>query len=287
MTRAQSFALAARPHTLPASLSPVLVGTAAAVGAGTFRLVPALAAALGAVLIQIGTNLANDVFDYWRGADGPGRLGPPRAAASGLLRPAEIVAGMIGCFAAATLVGVYLVWVGGWPIVLIGTLGILSGILYTGGPWPLGYHGFGDLFAFVFFGPIAVGGTYYVQAGNVTGPVLAAGAAVGALTTAILAVNNLRDRASDARAGKRTLAVRLGTELTRDYYALLLLAPYAIAAVLARSPLGLLPLLSAPLAVRLIRVVSANDDGPSLNAALARTAQLLALYSLLWVPAWL
>jgi 1,4-dihydroxy-2-naphthoate octaprenyltransferase len=287
MTRAQAFLLAARPRTLPASLSPVLLGTAAAWGAGAFRPMPALAAALGAVLIQIGTNLANDVFDFWRGADGPDRVGPMRAAASGLLRPAEIVVGMLACFSLAMLAGAYLVWVGGWPIVFIGILSIASGILYTGGPWPLGYHGLGDLFTFVFFGPVAVGGTYYVQAGAPGWRVLAAGAAAGALTTAILAVNNLRDRASDARAGKRTLAVRLGAELTRDYYALLLLAAYGIAAALASSLLGLLPLLSAPLAFRLVRAVSARDDGSGLNVALAGTARLLALFCALWIPAWL
>jgi len=279
--------MAARPRTLPASAAPVLVGTAAAIGDGRFRLLPALAALLGSALIQIGTNLANDVFDGLRGTDGPGRLGPVRVTAAGLLAPRQVMAGMMLIFALAVAVGVYLVWVGGWPIVWIGTLGILSGILYTGGPWPLGYHGLGDLFVFIFFGPVAVGGTCYVQAGTVNPRVLAAGAAVGALATAILVVNNLRDRVTDARVGKRTLAVRLGEGLTRRYYLMLLAVAYCIAILLSRSWIGLLPLLSMPIAAGLIRVVNTKEDGPSLNEALAGTAKLLALFSLLWIPGWL
>ena len=279
--------MAARPRTLPASAAPVLVGTAAAIGDGRFRLLPALAALLGSALIQIGTNLANDVFDGLRGTDGPDRVGPLRVTAAGLLAPRQVMAGMVLIFALAVAVGVYLVWVGGWPIVWIGTLGILSGILYTGGPWPLGYHGLGDLFVFIFFGPVAVGGTYYVQAGTVNLRVLAAGAAVGALATAILVVNNLRDRVTDARVGKRTLAVRFGQQMTRHYYWALLALAYGLAVMLCRSWIGLLPLLSVPIAAGLIRVVSTRDDGPSLNEALAGTAKLLALFSLLWIPGWL
>jgi 1,4-dihydroxy-2-naphthoate octaprenyltransferase len=286
MTRFRAFLLAARPRTLPAAAAPVLVGTAAAAGAGALRPLAALAALAGALLLQIGTNYANDVYDHFRGADGPDRVGPVRAVASGLLSPRDVLTAMTLSFAAAFAVGVYLVAIGGWPIVIIGLSGIASGILYTAGPWPLAYHGLGDLFAFVYFGPVAVGGTYYVQAGNVTPTVLAAGAAVGLLIAAILVVNNTRDIVTDRAAGKHTLAVRLGRRASCYYYAALLAAAYGIAVALARSPLGLLPLLSLPLALRLAGSLWRHEGG-ALNATLAGTAQLAALFSLLWIPAWL
>jgi 1,4-dihydroxy-2-naphthoate octaprenyltransferase len=283
--KARAFALAARPGTLAASVAPVVVGAAAAAGAGAFRAGPALGALAGALFLQIGTNMANDVLDHARGADGPDRLGPRRAVAAGLLSPREAALGAAAAFAAAAAVGAYLAALGGWPIAALGTLGALAGVAYTGGPWPLGYHGLGDPIVFAFFGLFATGGTYFVMAGTVGARVIAGGAALGCLATAILAVNNLRDRASDARCGKRTLAVVLGARATRAYYAALLAAAYAIAVGLARSPGGLLPLATLPLAAALARAV-ARGEGAALNAALAGTARLLALFALLWAPSW-
>lgn len=289
MSRARAWLLAARPKTLPVGAAPVVVGTAAAAGAGAFQPLAAGAALLGALLIQIGTNLVNDAADFARGADGPDRLGEARAVASGLLSPRAVWVAAALAFAGAAGVGVYLVAVGGLPILLVGLAGILAGVAYTAGPFPLAYRGLGDLFAFAFFGVVAVAGTFYVQAGHVTAPVVAAGAALGALAAAVLDVNNVRDLVQDERAGKRTLAVRLGRPLARAYYAALLGAAYATIAVLAAlrlGPLGLLPLATLPLAWRLVRVVATREDGPSLNAALAGTARLLLLASALWVPAW-
>jgi 1,4-dihydroxy-2-naphthoate polyprenyltransferase len=286
MPRWRAWVLAARLRTLPAAAAPVLVGTAAAAGAGLFRPLPALAALVGALLLQVGTNYANDVFDFLKGADGPDRVGPTRAVAAGLLQPREVLGAMAATFLASVAVGAYLVAVGGWPILAIGLAGIAAGILYTGGPWPLGYHGLGDLFVFVFFGPVAVGGTYYVQAGAPSAAVLWAGVALGLLATAILAVNNLRDIASDTRAGKRTLSVRFGRRASRVYYTALLLLAYVIVVLQARSFAALLPLATLPIAARLAGLVW-TEEGPTLNRALAGTAQLLGLVSLLWIPAWL
>src|SRR5689334_5816026 len=201
---------AARPRTLPAAVIPVAVGTACARAAGDVAWGPALAALGGSLAIQIGTNFANDVFDAERGADGPDRIGPVRAVSAGLISAAAMKRAMIAAFAVASLFGLYLTVTVGWPIVAIGIASILAGIAYTGGPYPLGYHGLGDVFVMAFFGFVAVCGTTYAQVGFV--PCLAWFSAipVGALATAIIVVNNLRDRPTDERAGKRTLAVRLG-----------------------------------------------------------------------------
>jgi 1,4-dihydroxy-2-naphthoate polyprenyltransferase len=224
-SRLSVWLLAIRPRTLPAAAAPVLVGTAFAARAGVDRLAPALAALAGALLIQIATNLANDYYDFVRGADTADRVGPTRVTQAGLLTPGAVRRAMIGTLAAALAVGSYLVMVGGWPIVVIGLSALACAVLYTGGPLPLAYHGLGDLFVFVYFGLIAVAGTYYVQALTWPAEVWWAGAGVGALSTALLVVNNLRDRETDARAGKRTLAVRLGVRGTRvQYTALLALA---------------------------------------------------------------
>ncbi len=288
-SRARAWLLAARPKTLPVGAAPVIVGTAAAAGAGALNPLAAGAALVGALLLQIGTNLVNDAADFARGADGPDRLGPARAVASGLLPARAVWVAAALAFAGATAVGVYLVVLGGWPIVIVGLAGIVAGVAYTAGPFPLAYRGLGDLFAFVFFGVVAVTGTFYVQAGHVTAPVVAAGAALGALAAAVLDVNNVRDLAADERAGKRTLAVRLGRPLARAYYAALLGAAYATVAVLAAlqlGPLGLLPLATLPEAARLVRIVATREDGPSLNGALAGTARLLLANCILWAPAW-
>src|SRR4051794_40886864 len=215
MSRTRVWLLAARPATLPAAVVPVIVGTALAVGQGYFRLGPFIATFVASLLIQIGTNLANDLFDSPKGADPAERIGPPRVTQSGLIPPDTVRNAMIAVFAVATLIGLYLTLVGGWPILVVGVLSIISAVAYTGGPWPLGYHGLGEVFVFLFFGVLAVAGTYYLQTGTITALALATSVPVGLLCTAILVVNNIRDIETDRRAGKRTLAVRLGRHGTR------------------------------------------------------------------------
>jgi 1,4-dihydroxy-2-naphthoate octaprenyltransferase len=281
---AATWIAAARLRTLPAAVVPVVVGTACAAASGRVAWGPALAALAGALAIQIGTNFANDVFDAERGADGPDRVGPLRAVSAGLITARAMKRAMIAAFGAATLLGIYLVAVAGWPVVAIGVASILSGIAYTGGPWPLGYHGLGDLFVLVFFGFVAVCGTTYVQLGAVPGVALAAALPVGALATAILVVNNIRDRATDERAGKRTLAVRLGRRAALVEYAALLAIAYAVPLTLALAdhPWAWLPMLSAPLAIARLRAVIAADTGPAFNRCLAATAQLLLAHGVLF-----
>jgi len=280
-----AWVLAARPRTLTAAVAPVLVGTGLAALHDTLAPVPAAAALAGAVLIQIGTNLANDYYDFLRGADTEERVGPVRVTQAGLLAPERVRLGIVVVLGAAMLVGVYLVSVGGWPVVWIGLASIACAVLYTGGPFPLAYHGLGDPFVFVFFGLIAVGGTYWVQALAWPPDALLAGAGVGALSTAILVANNLRDIETDARAGKRTLAVRLGPAATKlEYAAALVLA--AVVPVLGvawlRWPLSaLLPLLAAPLAVAPLRAVVRHRAAVELIPALAGTARLVAAYGVL------
>jgi len=254
MARGRAWILATRPKTLPAALSPVIVGAAAAAGDGTFVLLPALAALAGALLLQIGVNLANDYFDYHSGIDTAERKGPLRVTQSGLIPPGQVRLAMAAAFAAAALVGVYLVARGGMPIVAIGVASILSALAYSGGPWPLASHGVADFFVFIFFGPVAVCGTYFVQAGVLTATPAVASLGPGLLITAILVVNNLRDIETDARAGKRTLAVRLGARGALAEYVLLLagafLAPGLLLASGVRGAAILLPLLSLPLPSR-------------------------------------
>ena len=251
---------------------------------GYFSLFPALAAAAGALLLQIFSNFGNDYFDFAKGADTSERLGPTRVMAAGLLSPRAMRRGMVLVVALAVLDGVYLVLVGGWPILAVGLASLVAAVLYTGGPFPYGYHGLGDLFVFVFFGLVAVAGTFFVQAGTLAVEVLVVAAAVGALVTAILVVNNLRDIATDARAGKRTLAVLIGARNTRLQYVVLLVLAYAAPFVLwfgfERGAAILLPLLSLPLAVIRARSLY-RATGTALNALLAATAQLSLTYSLL------
>lgn len=279
-----AWVLAARPATLTAAVVPVAVGTACAYAAGGFALGPALAALFGAMLIQIGTNFANDVYDYESGADDSKRQGPTRAAQAGLLSPAALRAGMIAVFGAAVATGAYLVWIAGWPIVIIGLASIASGIAYTGGPYPLGYHGLGDVFVLGFFGFVAVCGTTFVQLGAVSALSAWSALPVGCIATAILVVNNLRDRHTDARTGKRTLAVRLGATAVRIEYSALLVAAYAVPIALVLdgySAWALLPLVTVPLALAQSLVMWSDSDGPALNACLKRTAMLLLFFGAL------
>jgi 1,4-dihydroxy-2-naphthoate polyprenyltransferase len=273
---------AARPQTLPAALVPVAVGTACAYASGGMQVLPAIAALLGAIFIQIGTNFANDVFDAEKGADGPDRLGPVRAVSAGLISARSMRVAMGLAFGAATLCGVYLMWIGGWPILAIGIASILSGIAYTGGPFPLGYHGLGDVFVMIFFGFVAVTGTVYVQVGSIPPIAWISAAAVGALTTAILVVNNVRDRHTDVRAGKRTLAVRLGKRGALIEQAILYLIAYAVPIALVPfcGPTPLVALATLPFAVYLWRELW-KREGPPLNGTLVGTARLLAAHGAL------
>jgi len=281
---AATWIAAARLRTLPAAVVPVVVGTACAAAIHVAAPGPALAALGGALAIQIGTNFANDVFDAERGADGPDRIGPLRAVSAGLITARAMKRAMVAAFGVATLFGAYLAVVAGWPVVAFGAASIASGIAYTGGPWPLGYHGLGDVFVMVFFGFVAVCGTAFVQLGGVPGLAVAAAVPVGALATAILVVNNLRDRATDVRAGKRTLAVRFGRRAALGEYAALLAIAYAVPLGLALCgrPWAGLPIASAPMAYARLRAVIAADDGPAFNRCLAATAQLLLLHGALF-----
>jgi 1,4-dihydroxy-2-naphthoate octaprenyltransferase len=277
--------LAIRPKTLSASVAPVLVGTAIAARGGNFRLLPALAALAAALLLQIGANLVNDAADFARGADTDARRGPTRVTQSGLLSVAQVWRAAWLAFGGAAVLGLYLVATGGWPIALLGVAAIAAAWAYTAGPWPLGYHGLGELFVFAFFGVAAVVGTTYVQSGAFSRLALAAALPVGALVTAILVVNNTRDIDTDRRAGKRTLAVRLGDSAARgEYVALLALAFLTPAALwLAGASLAvLLPLLALPAALRLIRRMCAADDGPAFNLLLADTARLQLVFGALF-----
>lgn len=274
--------MAARIRTLPAAAAPVLIGCGLAALRDAFALLPAVAALVGALLIQVATNLANDYYDFVRGSDTDARVGPTRVTQAGLLEPAVVRRGMIVTLGAALLVGVYLVWVGGWPIFWIGVASLASAVAYTGGPFPLAYHGLGDLFVFVFFGLIAVSGTYYVQALDFTWEALWAGAGVGALSTAILVVNNLRDIPTDRESGKRTLAVRLGTLGTRLEYLAALLLGAAVPAIgvvgFGWPPAVLWTLPVFALAIRPVRRVLSFREPAELLPALGRTAGLVALY---------
>jgi len=280
----RAWILASRPATLTAAFTPVAVGTACAFAVGKLAWGPACLALAGAFCIQIGTNLANDVFDFEKGADTTERLGPVRAVQAGLLSAREVRGGMVVAFGLATAAGMALAWIAGWPVVAIGVASILSGIAYTGGPYPLGYHGLGDLFVVVFFGFVAVCGTAFVQAGAIPTLALWAAVPVGALATAVLVVNNVRDREQDAAVGKRTLAVRLGPTGARVEFALLVataeLIPVALVAVEPVAPWVLLPLLTVPWAALLVRRIW-RDQGRALNGLLARTAQLLLVHGCL------
>ena len=285
ISRVQAWVLAARPKTLTAAAAPVVVGTGVAAHHRAVDLLPALAALVGALLIQIATNLANDYYDWKHGADTHERIGPTRVTQAGLIPPAAVKRGMVATLLLALAVGVYLAFVGGWPIVVIGLASLACAVAYTGGPYPLAYHGLGDVFVFVFFGLVAVSGTYYVQGGVWARDAWLAGAAMGALTTAILVVNNLRDIDTDARGGKRTLAVRLGATGTKVEYALLLLLAFAVPVLgilwYAWPRTAAAALLVVPMAVAPLRRVFGYADPRELLPALGETSRVVALYGAL------
>lgn len=285
VSTSRAWIMAARPKTLTAAVAPVLAGTGLAALHDAVAWGPAVAALVGAVLIQIGTNLANDYYDFVRGGDTEERVGPVRVTQAGILAPQIVKRGVVVVLGAAMLVGVYLVWVAGWPIVWIGLASVACAVLYTGGPFPLAYHGLGDVFVFVFFGLVAVGGTYYVQALAWPVDALVAGAALGALNTAILVVNNLRDIETDRAANKRTLAVRLGVNGTRAEFLGLLgiaaAAPVYGTLRLAWPATALLALAALPLAVGPIRAVLGFGDPRELLPALGGTARVVVAYGAL------
>lgn len=281
----RAWLLASRPATLPAAAVPVLVGAAAALADGArFRPGVFIVTLVAALLIQIGTNFANDYSDFHRGADHEGRLGPVRVTQSGMISQQGVRRGIIVAFGVAMLLGCYLAWVGGWPIIAIGLGSIVCGLAYTGGPWPFGYHGLGDLFTFLFFGPVAVAGTAYLQLARWSSVALWAAVPVGLLVTNILVVNNLRDLPTDLTAGKRTLATRIGDRATRVQYALLTALAYAIPTIIA-GRVGrwwlLLPWVSAPVALAHVRTILGGRAGRELNPMLGRTGQLLVVYGVL------
>jgi 1,4-dihydroxy-2-naphthoate polyprenyltransferase len=276
--------MAARPRTLPAAVAPVLVGTALAATEGTFRPLTFVAAMLGALFIQVGTNLSNDYSDARRGADTEDRLGPVRVTAGGLVPPRQVLVATYVAFGMAVLAGAYLIATAGWELLLVGAASILAGVLYTGGPRPYGYEGLGEVFVFLFFGVVAVTGSYFAQVERLTWEAFVLAVPVGLLASAILVVNNVRDLETDRRAGKRTLAVRLGRPRARTLYAAMIYGAFACAPVpwLAGSDelsaWLALPLPALPLAVPVVRTVRTRTDGPSLNGALARTGMLQLVF---------
>jgi len=284
-TNISAWLLAARPRTLPAAIAPVMLGSATAVADKSFMWLPAVAALMVALLLQIGVNLANDYFDYLKGIDTQDRLGPPRVTQSGLIPAKQVKAGMVLTLILSLIPGIYLLILGGLPVLIIGLACICAALAYSGGPFPLASHGLGDLFVFIFFGLVAVCGTYYVQALRLTPLVWLMGVIEGLLITAILVVNNLRDIQSDRQTGKRTLAVIIGNRGSRLEYVLLLAGAYAIPIILwlsgRMSAWVMLPLISLPTALSLIHLIWKNPADPILNQALAKTAKLALIYSLL------
>jgi 1,4-dihydroxy-2-naphthoate octaprenyltransferase len=281
----QAWLLASRPKTLPAAVSPVIIGCAVAFAEHSFRFGPALAAFLGALLLQIGANLANDVFDFEKGADQHGRLGPMRVTQAGLLTPNEVKNGMWITFALAAICGIYMTLVSGWFILLIGALAILAAMAYTGGPFPYGYKGLGEIFVFIFFGFAAVCGTYYAQTKTISQLAVLSSIPVGLLIVAILVVNNVRDYESDKTANKRTLAVRFGLQWARQEFVSIVVLAFVMIVLLSISDIAtpwlLLTWLSLPLVFSTSSSVL-NQRGKILNKTLANTGQLTLVFSLLY-----
>ncbi len=277
--------MAARVRTLPAAIAPVLVGTALAGWLHVFHPLRFIAALIGATFIQVGTNLSNDYSDARRGADAEDRLGPVRVTAGGLVPPHQVLVATYASFGVAVLAGVYLIVVAGWQLLLVGAASILAGVLYTGGPKPYGYEGLGELFVFLFFGIVAVAGSFFVQVRHLDWEAFALAVPVGLLASAILVVNNFRDIDSDRRAGKRTLAVRLGRARTRSLYAAIVYLAYLLAPVTwIFGPMKawmLLAWLTLPLAAQIARTVRNRTDGRSLNQALAHTGMLQLAFCML------
>jgi 1,4-dihydroxy-2-naphthoate octaprenyltransferase len=275
---------AARPKTLPAAFTPVLVGAALAWHHAAFSAVNSMVALICAFLIQIGTNFANDYFDFIKGADTDERIGFERATAAGHIAPKTMLNATILTMALAFFVGLYLVWVGGYIVLIIGILSLIFGVLYTGGPYPLGYNGLGDIFVFIFFGIVAVMTTYYVNALEWSVDSFWASLAIGALCTNILVINNLRDVEQDKKAGKRTLGVLFGDTALKWEYTLMVILAYVVPLFLYfkmdYSPWILFPFVVLPVALSHTKKVWTETHKPNLNKVLEQTAKFMALYGL-------
>ncbi|HPK00215.1 MAG TPA: 1,4-dihydroxy-2-naphthoate polyprenyltransferase [Candidatus Hydrogenedentes bacterium] len=287
LTPTDAWIEAARPRTLGAAVSPVIVGTALALGDRASHLPAAFCALMGALLIQIATNFANDYFDYLKGADTAERKGPLRATQSGLVKPIHVLRAALVTYLLAFLPGAYIVWRGGWPFIAIGVLSVVFGIIYTAGPFPLAYTGLADVFVLVFFGPVAVAGTYYVQTLTLQWAPFVAGLGPGLLAVALLTVNNLRDVNEDRKANERTLAVRFGRGFARAEYLFCVVAACVGVPAYFYVHEGDLWFMLCPavlifLAAPAMRIVFLRRDGPALNRALARTGGMLLLYSVLF-----
>ncbi|TFH01573.1 MAG: 1,4-dihydroxy-2-naphthoate polyprenyltransferase [Calditrichales bacterium] len=282
---------AARPKTLWASIAPVLIGTAMAYSDQAWDPLIAFITLVSAMLIQIGTNYANDYFDFKKGADTRERIGPVRATGAGLVKPETMRAAFILTFFLALLFGLVLILHGGWPILVIGTLSLLFGILYTGGPFPLGYKGLGDIFVLIFFGPVAVGGTYYLQAMEINLTVILAGLSPGLISTALLSVNNLRDLYTDEKAGKLTLAVRFGEIFVRAEYLISIfiacMMPLILLVLDPTHPYSTMAIFVFLFAAPTLKQVLFDEISPNLNVALASTGKILLIYSLVFSLGWI
>ena len=282
---------AIRPKTLAASICPVIIGTAMAFGDGVWHWPTAMLCLLGALFIQIGTNLANDYFDFKKGADTFERIGPTRVTQAGLIKPYVVMIGFLTAFLIAGLICIKLVERGGWPIAVIGISSIISGIAYTAGRYALGYLGLGELFVLIFFGPVAVAGTYYVQSLEINLAVILAGLGPGMISVGILTINNLRDIETDFKSNKRTLAVRFGRSFAIQEYLFSIIFAGLTPILLYSIMEDHLPILATSLilflAIPIIITVISKTDGPSLNNALAQTGKLLFIYTIIFSIAWI
>lgn len=286
ISAAQRWILAIRPKTLTAAVAPVVLGWGIAATTGRFQWGAALAALLTSIMIQIGTNLVNDVVDYSKGADTDARTGPMRVTQTGLLTSRQVWGGVVISFGLAVLAGLYLAWLAGWPVLILGAACLISGIAYTAGPYPLAYHGLGDLFVFLFFGFAAVAGTVFVVGAGIPTQTWLAATAAGALTVNILVVNNIRDMETDRLAGRKNLPVVLGRKAAEWEFALMLIAAYAVPFIVVCKQLGsvwvLLAVLTLPQALRIWGILRSGTAGKALNPILGQTAQLLLWFCLLF-----
>lgn len=291
LTALKNWWMALRPKTLTAALAPVLMGTAMAYGDGLEHFPTAALCLLAALTIQIGTNIANDYYDFKKGADTSERIGPTRVTQAGLIAPGAVRNAFIVVFAVSFLACVALAYRGGWPVIVLSIVSILSGILYTAGPKPLGYIGLGDAFVLIFFGPVALAATYYLQSYELNSAVVIAGLGPGLISMAILTVNNYRDIDSDAKSGKRTLAVRFGRTFAQfEYMACLLLAalvPVLIYIFIEDHKHILWASLSALLAIPGIHAITTSTDGKVLNQLLGYTGKILLVYSVVFSIGWI
>ena len=285
ISKFDAWILATRPKTLLAAFVPVIVGSSIALFDSSFNPFAALIALICSILIQAGTNFVNDLYDFMSGKDTKHRVGPTRVIAAGIISPKEMKIGIAVIFGVTFLLGLYLVYLGGWPILAIGLISIAAGFAYTAGPYPLAYNGLGDIFVFLFFGLVGTVGTYYVQTQTLTSLVFWASIPVGALITNILVINNYRDRIEDKQNGKNTLAVIFGERFTRLQYVLFMIISYGILFVVyfthKDSIAVFLPILSLPISIKLIKMIY-TLEGQALNNTLALTAKLSAIYGLLF-----